>query len=183
MNKKEEGIFPEFRKSIENLIEDEDGNISNRKLLILGTMMIVLGSLMSTDAFAKHGSHVSHSSHSSHVSGAGGHGNHSSHESHVSHASHTSHSNVSGHSNSKYSVEGDVNYSAPDASSVPEVNASAIENSEEILKLPSMEQNVEMPNITPATNINPSLATPLPTPTMQMDIQELYHPSPTDKVE
>lgn len=32
--------FPEFRKSIENLIEDEEGNIPGKKLLMLGTMMI-----------------------------------------------------------------------------------------------------------------------------------------------
>ena len=46
--------FPEFRKSIENLIEDEEGNIPGKKLLMLGTMMIVLGNLLSIDAFAAH---------------------------------------------------------------------------------------------------------------------------------
>ena len=51
--------FPEFRKSIENLIEDEEGNIPGKKLLMLGTMMIVLGNLLSIDAFAAHRSHLS----------------------------------------------------------------------------------------------------------------------------
>ena len=38
MNKKDE-LFPRFQKGIENLIEDEEGNIPGRKLLVLGTMM------------------------------------------------------------------------------------------------------------------------------------------------
>ena len=39
-------LFPKFQKSIENLIEDEEGNIPGKKLLVLGTMIVVLGSLM-----------------------------------------------------------------------------------------------------------------------------------------
>lgn len=48
MNKKDE-LFPRFQKGIENLIEDEEGNIPGRKLLVLGTMIVVLGSLMAMD--------------------------------------------------------------------------------------------------------------------------------------
>ena len=95
MNNMDE-LFPKFQKSIENLIEDEEGNIPGKKLLVLGTMIVVLGSLMQMEVFAGHRSHSSHKSHSSHSSGTSGHGNHGSHE---SHASHTSHSDHGSHSN------------------------------------------------------------------------------------
>ena len=35
MNNMDE-LFPKFQKSIENLIEDEEGNIPGKKLLVLG---------------------------------------------------------------------------------------------------------------------------------------------------
>lgn len=92
-------LFPEFQKSLENLIEDEEGTIPGKKLLTLGTMVIILSSLLSVDAFAGHRSHSSHTSHSSHSSGSGGHGSHSSHESHQSHESHSNHGSHSNHSN------------------------------------------------------------------------------------
>ena len=134
-------LFPKFQKRIEDLIEDEEGNIPGNKLLVLGTMVIVLGAILSTEAFAKHSSHKSHSSHSSHSSGSSsdhsshvsheshsshesggshynGHNDHESHVSHQSHQSHTSHANTDAHSNSLYSEEGDVRYSAPSASEV-----------------------------------------------------------------
>ena len=84
-----DSLFPEIKKNIENLIEDEEGNIPGKKLLMLGTMMVILGNLLSIDAFAAHRSHSSHVSHSSHSSGSYGysHSNHGSHESHQSHQS------------------------------------------------------------------------------------------------
>ena len=63
MNDKE-NLFPTFQKSIEQLIEDEEGNIPGKKLLMLGTMMVVLSSLMSINIFGAHRSHSSHRSHS-----------------------------------------------------------------------------------------------------------------------
>ena len=38
-----DSLFPEIKKNIENLIEDEEGNIPGKKLLMLGTMMVILG--------------------------------------------------------------------------------------------------------------------------------------------
>ena len=62
-------MFPKFKKNISDLIEDEEGNIPGNKLLMLGTMIVVLGSMMQMDAVqAVHGSHKSHTSHSSHGS-------------------------------------------------------------------------------------------------------------------
>ena len=58
-----DSLFPEIKKNIENLIEDEEGNIPGKKLLMLGTMMVILGNLLSIDAFAAHRSHSSHVSH------------------------------------------------------------------------------------------------------------------------
>lgn len=93
----DKNIFPTIRKGIENLIEDEEGNIPGNKLAVIGAMVVVLGSLMSVDAFAR--GHGSHSSHSSHSSGSGGYTYHSSHESHQSHQSGIGHSNTTPHSN------------------------------------------------------------------------------------
>ena len=54
-------LFPKIQKSIENLIEDEEGNIPGKKLLMLGTMVMILGSLIPMNVFAGHRSHSSHS--------------------------------------------------------------------------------------------------------------------------
>lgn len=115
--------FPEVKKSIEDFIADEDGNITRSKLAVIGTMVMVMSLLMVTDTYAAHGSHVSHSS----VSYTRSHTNHSSsshsdHGSHASHISHTSHSNSASHSNSQYSSEGDVSY-GPDVTAIPSVRA------------------------------------------------------------
>ena len=59
MNNMDE-LFPSLKRSLENLIEDEEGNIPGKKLLALGTMVVILGSLMSMDVFAGHRSHSSH---------------------------------------------------------------------------------------------------------------------------
>ena len=104
-------IFPHIKKSIEDFVSEQDGNIPRNKVLTIGTMLMILGILMTDDAFAAHRSHSSHKSHSSHSSHSSGSGGHSSHESHQSHQSHTSstgsthgnaatyHSNAAPHSN------------------------------------------------------------------------------------
>ena len=192
MNNMDE-LFPKFQKSIENLIEDEEGNIPGKKLLVLGTMIVVLGSLMQMDVFAGHRSHSSHKSHSSHSSGSSGHGNHGSHESHASHASHsnthsshashTSHSNTSAHSNSSYSSEGDVSYKAPAAADVPTINTPVVTATADTFNLPDVNQNIELPNGTPASSIMPSLAVPASSVGTKIDAGEIHQPSATDKVE
>ena len=195
MNNMDE-LFPKFQKSIENLIEDEEGNIPGKKLLVLGTMIVVLGSLMQMDVFAGHRSHSSHKSHSSHSSGSSGHGNHGSHASHASHsnhgshsnthsshASHTSHSNTSAHSNSSYSSEGDVSYKAPAAADVPTINTPVVTATADTFKLPDVNQNIELPNGTPASSIMPSLAVPASSVGTKIDAGEIHQPSATDKVE
>lgn len=179
MNNMDE-LFPKFQKSIENLIEDEEGNIPGKKLLVMGTMIIVLGSLMQMDVFAGHRSHSSHKSHSSHSSGSSGHGNHGSHGSHVSH---TSHSNTSAHSNSAYSSEGDVSYKAPAATAVPSINTPVVTATADTFKIPDVNQNIELPNGTPTSNIMPSLAVPVSSVGIKIDAGEIHQPSATDKVE
>lgn len=198
MNNMDE-LFPKFQKSIENLIEDEEGNIPGKKLLVLGTMIVVLGSLMQMEVFAGHRSHSSHKSHSSHSSGTSGHGNHGSHESHASHtshsdhgshsnthsshASHTSHSNTSSHSNSTYSSEGDVTYKAPAVENVPTINTPVVTATADTFKLPDVNQNIELPNGTPASSIMPSLAVPASSEVTKIDVGEIHQPSATDKIE
>ena len=200
MNNMDE-LFPKFQKNIENLIEDEEGNIPGKKLLVLGTMIVVLGSLISIDVFAGHRSHISHVSHSSHGSGSGGHSNHGSHESHESHsshtshsdhgshsnahsshASHTSHSNLASHSNSLYSSEGDVTYNAPATSDVPTIKTPAVTAGVDTFKLPDVNQNIEFPNSTPASSIMPSLAVPASSVESKIDVGDIHQPSATDKI-
>lgn len=96
--------FPDFKKSIEDYLYEEEGNITRNKLLMVGSLALIMSCLFALDVSAGHSSHRSHSSHSSHRSGSSGHYSHSSHESHqsgTSHSSHSSaaHSNYSEHSN------------------------------------------------------------------------------------
>lgn len=123
---KDDSIFPHIKKSIENFVNEEEGNIPRNKILTIGSMMLVLSILLASDAFAAHSSHRSHSSHSSHSShrshsnsGHYSHYSHSSHSSHVSsstHSNHSSHSNTS-HSNSSYSSGSSVTKSTTPAHS------------------------------------------------------------------
>ena len=206
-------IFPSIKKKIENFIEDEEGNVTGKKLLVLGTMIIILGSLFPMDVFARHRSHRSHSSHRSHRSSNGGHSNHgshsnhsSSHGSHVSHqshqsasehsnhashsnhsnhVSHTSHSNTGSHSNSRYSAEGDVTY-APQASTINGISVPTVKNTEELFKLPSLtdiNENIESPNVTPGSGIVPNIAIPASTAGAKVDAGDIHTPSPTDSIE
>lgn len=176
-------MFPKLKKNIENLIEDQEGNIPANKLLMIGTLVVVFGSLMATEVFAAHRSHSSHSSHSSHGSGShGSHSNHGSHESHQSHQSHTSHSNTASHSNSLYSSEGDVTYSAPSASKVPGISVPAVETTQETFALPNVNQNIEMPNSTPTSSIMPSLGVPATSVGTKIDAGDIHKPSATEKI-
>lgn len=178
-----DSLFPEIKKNIENLIEDEEGNIPGKKLLMLGTMMVILGNLLSIDAFAAHRSHSSHVSHSSHSSGSYGysHSNHGSHESHQSHQSHTSHSNTSSHSNSKYSSEGDVSY-GPSASQIPTVKT-PVGTTEKMFKVPDINDNIQIPKGTPVSEFVPTLAVPASSSGTNMNVDNLKTPSSTEKVE
>lgn len=180
-------LFPKLQKSIEHLIEDEEGNIPGNKLLMLGTLVVILGSLLSIDAFAKHRSHSSHSSHRSHSShSSGSHGNshynHGSHESHQSHQSHTSHSNTTSHSNSLYSAEGDVTYRAPSASKVPGITAPPVQVSGDKFSLPKINETIEMPNGTPGSSIIPTLSMPSSSPVTKIDAEDIHTPPPTEEI-
>lgn len=177
-----DNLFPKVIKNIENLIEDEEGNIPGNKLLVLGTMIIVLGNILTLEVFGKHRSHSSHRSHTSHGSGSSGHGNHSSHESHQSHQSHTSHSNTASHSNSLYSAEGDVKYSAPAASNVPKISTPPVAATEDTFKLPKVNQNIEVPNGTPTSSFVPSFAVPATSVGTKIDLNELHKPSGTEEI-
>ena len=55
----QEPIFPSIKRSLENLIEDEEGNIPAGKLLTIGTMVVLLANILSIEGFAAHGSHSS----------------------------------------------------------------------------------------------------------------------------
>ena len=123
-----ESIFPHIKKSIEDFMYDEEGNIPRSKVLSIGSMLLVLGLLLGDDAFAAHRSHSSHSPHSSHNSGSNSssHGSHVSHQSHVSHSSaantHASHSSAisdhashASHSNAAPSAAGLEAIKTPDS--------------------------------------------------------------------
>lgn len=87
--------FPEIKKSIQNYLYEEEGNITRNKLLMVGSLAVVMSVLFALDAEAGHRSHSSHSSHRSSSHGSG-------HESHVSHQSHQSGSGHSSHSSSSH---------------------------------------------------------------------------------
>ena len=97
-----DSIFPHIKKAVEDFMYDQEGNIPRNKVLTVGSMLLVLGILLSDEAFAAHGSHSSHrshsshSSHASHASGGSTHGNssHSSAPAHSNAPAHTSHSNA-----------------------------------------------------------------------------------------
>ena len=80
--------FPEIQKSIQHYLYEEEGNITRNKLLMVGSLAVVMSVLFAMDASAAHGSHGSHGSHSSHSSSS--HASHASHESHVSSTTHSS---------------------------------------------------------------------------------------------
>lgn len=78
-------FFPKLERSLEDFLYEEEGNITRNKMVMVGSLVLVLSLLMYDEVFAGHRSHSSHSSHRSHSSGSGGgHGSHSSHESHTS---------------------------------------------------------------------------------------------------
>lgn len=109
------GNFPDIPKSISNYLYEEEGNITRNRLLMVGSMAVIMSVLFALEADAGHGSHVSHGSHSdhtSHYSGhSSGHGSHNSHASSTAHSSHgsSSHSNhsssVASHSNTAHSSQ------------------------------------------------------------------------------
>lgn len=77
--------FPKVKKTIENYLYEEEGNITRNKLLMIGSLALIMSCIFALDASAGHSSHKSHSSHSSSSHSSG----HASHASHVSHTSST----------------------------------------------------------------------------------------------
>ena len=49
--------FPKIKKSIEDFIYEEEGNIPRNKVVALGTMILVMSLLMYDEVFAGHRSH------------------------------------------------------------------------------------------------------------------------------
>lgn len=92
------GNFPDIPKSISDYLYEEEGNITRNKLLMVGSMAVVMSVLFALDADAGHGSHKSHKSHTSHSSSLrtqtdNGHSSHSS-SSHTNSIKQASHSNA-----------------------------------------------------------------------------------------
>lgn len=104
--------FPEIKKSIQNYLYEEEGNITRNKLLMVGSLAVVMSVLFALDAEAGHRSHSSHSSHRSSSHGSG-------HESHVSHQSHQSGSGHSSHSSSSHSSGGAAHNNTSAAATTP----------------------------------------------------------------
>lgn len=92
------GNFPDIPKSISDYLYEEEGNITRNKLLMVGSMAVVMSVLFALESDAGHGSHKSHKSHTSHSSGLhtqtdNSHSSHSS-SSHTNLIKQTSHSNA-----------------------------------------------------------------------------------------
>jgi hypothetical protein len=119
-------LVPKVRQSIMDFLYDEEATIPRSRLLMVGSIMVVLAVLMNIqEAFAGHGSHSSHSSHKSHSS----HSSHSNHSNHANHQNatpkptatpHASHNSYVSTSQSHFTVP-----AAPSGISSPSVNAAA----------------------------------------------------------
>ena len=114
-----EKLVPKIKKSIEDFLYEEEGNITRNKILTVGSMMLIMGVLLATEAFAVHSSHRSHSSHSSHKS-------HSSHRSHSSHSSGSYHGSHSSHSNTHSSHSSHTNVAPHSNVALPSMDGVAI---------------------------------------------------------
>ena len=53
-------LFPKVKKSINDLIDDEEGNIPRSKLVVIGSTIMLMGMIMGIDVYATHRSHTSH---------------------------------------------------------------------------------------------------------------------------
>ena len=137
-----ESLMPKIKKSIEDFLYEEEGNITRNRVLMIGSMMLIMGAILSIDVFAAHGSHKSHSSHKSHRS----HSSHSSGAYHRSHVSHTSHSSSTHNSHSS----GHSSHSSH----------SNVTHSNVAVPVPSMDGVVlKTPPVTPELGLNESLKT------------------------
>ena len=83
----------------------------------------------------------------------------------------------------RYLQEGDVTYKAPAAANVPTIKTPVVTATADTFKLPDVNQNIELPNGTPASSIMPSLAVPASSVGTKIDAGEIHQPSATDKVE
>mgnify|MGYP007092389825 CR=1 FL=1 len=102
-----DSIFPHINESIENFLFDEEGNIPRSKIIAIGSMLVVMGILMTEDIYAAHRTHSTHRTHSSHRNnGHTTHYSHTTHSSHVSstHSTHSNHSNHASHASHSNSV-------------------------------------------------------------------------------
>lgn len=113
--------FPEIQKSIQNYLYEEEGNITRNKLLMVGSLAVLMSVLFALDASAGHSSHRSHSSHSSHSSGShsSGHSSHTSHQSHTSSTTHSSHASSTHSSHSSSAAHSNVSTSTPAPAPAP----------------------------------------------------------------
>lgn len=113
--------FPEIQKSIQNYLYEEEGNITRNKLLMVGSLAVLMSVLFALDASAGHSSHRSHSSHSSHSSGShsSGHVSHASHQSHTSSTTHSSHASSTHSSHGSSAAHSNVSASTPAPAPTP----------------------------------------------------------------
>ena len=113
--------FPEIQKSIQNYLYEEEGNITRNKLLMVGSLAVLMSVLFALDASAGHSSHRSHSSHSSHSSGShsSGHSSHTSHQSHTSSTTHSSHASSTHSSHGSSAAHSNVSTSTPAPAPAP----------------------------------------------------------------
>lgn len=113
--------FPEIQKSIQNYLYEEEGNITRNKLLMVGSLAVLMSVLFALDASAGHSSHRSHSSHSSHSSGShsSGHSSHTSHQSHTSSTTHSSHASSTHSSHGSSATHSNVSTSTPAPAPAP----------------------------------------------------------------
>ena len=113
--------FPKAKKEIIDFLLNEEGNIPRSKMLMVGTMVLLLGIFYSKEAFARHSSHISHGSHISHASHVSGQHSNGAHNNQLTPPQYRINSgthNNGSHSNS-FEYTDSVDIGAPNPSELP----------------------------------------------------------------
>ena len=56
----EEFNFPKIKKTICDFLSEEDGSMTRKKVVAIGSILLIMSLLTPVDAYAKHRSHSSH---------------------------------------------------------------------------------------------------------------------------
>ena len=141
--------FPELKRSIDDFLEDEEGSITRKKALMLGSMILVFGLAMAQDVYATHRTHYTHRTHSTHRTS----NHHGSHTSHVSYSDSSNYGSTTTRSGRDW----------PDLSSVQTIKTPELPTKESVAGITSLQLeqvnslNHQTPADTTGTDVDSSI--------------------------